>query len=107
MKATDANLTVLEWWKTNEHVYPHLALLAKKYLSCQESSVPSEKVFSLAREIVNEKRCRISANNVVICGHLELHLSLQQISVPIFIPVTGEITNYFSNIVLLTAKFPT
>lgn len=63
------NPTLLEWWKCNELVYPRLAKLARKYLCCQASSVPSERVFSLAGHLVNKKRSRLNASNVdmMIC----------------------------------------
>ncbi|XP_055997965.1 E3 SUMO-protein ligase ZBED1-like [Ostrea edulis] len=59
----DQNLTVLEWWKKNE-IFPRIALIAKKYLCVPASSVSSERVFSLAGEIVNKKPNRLHHSHV-------------------------------------------
>ena len=52
-------LSLLQWWKANEHIYPRLSVLARQYLAIPASSVPSERVFSLAGSIVNKKRSRL------------------------------------------------
>lgn len=61
--------TLLEWWRCNEGAYPRLAKLAKRYLCCPASSVPAERVFSLAGQLVNKKRSRLTDTNVdmMIC----------------------------------------
>ena len=51
--------TLLQWWQANEVFYPRLATLAKKYLAVPASSVPSERVFSLAGIVVDKKRSRL------------------------------------------------
>ena len=56
--------TLLEWWAQNEFLYPRIAVLAKKYLAVPATSVPSERVFSLAGIIVNKKRSRLSPTNI-------------------------------------------
>jgi hypothetical protein len=61
---TDTTLTLLEWWKCNEYLYPRLAKVAKNILAIPASSVPSERVFSLAGNIVNKKRSRLNADNI-------------------------------------------
>ena len=55
---------VLEWWKQKEQVFPILSQLARKYLCVPASSVPSERIFSTAGNIVNPKRARLNAENV-------------------------------------------
>ena len=45
----------LQWWKDRESVFQHLSVLAKKYLGFPSSSVSSERVFSLARNISTKK----------------------------------------------------
>jgi hypothetical protein len=60
----DEELTLLEWWKKYEPFYPNMARLAKKYLAIPASSVPSERVFSVAGTIVNKKRNRLSPKNI-------------------------------------------
>jgi len=64
----------LEWWRTNEPTYPHIAKLAKQYLAVPATakqylavpatSVPSERVFSTAGDIVTASRSSLSADNV-------------------------------------------
>ena len=54
----------LEWWKENVYVYPHLSIVARKYLSCPASSTPSERVFSIAGMTVTKKRASLSPNTV-------------------------------------------
>lgn len=55
----------LMWWKTlGSGRYPHVAQMAKKYLSILGSSVRSERVFSSAGNIVNKKRSALAPSNV-------------------------------------------
>ena len=64
MRDEDANGTLLQWWEKNCFNYPRLAVMAKKFLCCQASSVPSERVFSFTGNLVNKKRCRLSPENI-------------------------------------------
>jgi hypothetical protein len=57
----------LEWWKRNESRFPQLAVLAKKYLSIQATSAPSERIFSKAGRIISTLRTRL---NSAIAGKL-------------------------------------
>ncbi len=52
------------WWqKEGKRKFPHLFSLAMKYLSIPATSVPSERVFSAAGEVISKKRNRIGDNN--------------------------------------------
>ena len=42
----------LEWWRNNEIHYPTLAKLAKRYLCVSATSVPSERIFSIAGLVI-------------------------------------------------------
>lgn len=53
----------LEWWKIEHLRFPHLAQLARKYLCVCGTSVPSERMFSLAGHITNG-RSRLLPENV-------------------------------------------
>lgn len=66
----------LAWWSKREILYPRLSLIAKKYLSMCATSVPSERVFSTAGELVSKKRNRLSSENIekilFLNGNMEL-----------------------------------
>lgn len=51
----------LKWWKENTQTYP---LLSKAYLTVPATSVPSERVFSTAGDIVNAQRSQLLPQNV-------------------------------------------
>ena len=46
----------LQWWLDHGRHFPILSRIAKKYLCIPATSVPSERAFSVAGYIVNEKR---------------------------------------------------
>ena len=54
----------LKWWKLYKHAFPNLALMAQKYLGIVATSVPSERLFSTAGNIVNCKRAALSPEHV-------------------------------------------
>ncbi len=54
----------LSWWRSHETVFPLLAKLAKHYLCIPGTSVPAERVFSTAGDIVTAQRSTLSAEHV-------------------------------------------
>lgn len=54
----------LKWWKKRMLVYPNLSKMARKYLGIVATSVPSERIFSKAGELVSEKRNRLNPEHV-------------------------------------------
>jgi len=58
------NSSPLEWWKVNAYAYPTLAPLAKAYLCIPATSVPSERVFFTAGDIVSAQRSLITPEHV-------------------------------------------
>ena len=49
----DAEGDSLTWWSSHKMNYPHLSVLARKYLCIQATSAASERVFSASGNIVN------------------------------------------------------
>lgn len=52
------------WWKENQNKYPMLCQLARKYLTIPATSVPSERIFSSAGDLVRAKRSCLSSKNI-------------------------------------------
>ena len=51
------------WWRLNKDKYPHITKLARKYLSIQGTSTPSERVMSDMGIILNKKRLAMNDEN--------------------------------------------
>jgi len=51
------------WWANHKLWYPTLAQVAKQYLSATATSVPSERLFSTAGTICDDRRSRITAEH--------------------------------------------
>lgn len=66
----------LEWWKARAAIYPHLAKLAKQYLCIVATSVPSERIFSKAGQLISERRSRLKGKNVQIILFLNYNQDL-------------------------------
>ena len=47
------------WWRQKKAEYPNVAILARKYLAIPATSVPCERVFSTAGNVMTEKRNRL------------------------------------------------
>ena len=54
----------LKWWNVRKRILPNLARLAQKYLGIVATSVPSERLFSTAGNIVSAKRAALLPENV-------------------------------------------
>ncbi|XP_033730986.1 zinc finger BED domain-containing protein 4-like [Pecten maximus] len=54
----------LEWWKSNETELPSMSRLAKRYLGAPATSVPAERVFSTAGDIVTAQRSGLKPSSV-------------------------------------------
>ena len=58
------NQEPLKWWKAREHQLKYLSCVVKQVFCITASSVPSERLFSSAGNLVNEKRSCLSPENV-------------------------------------------
>ena len=54
----------LQWWSTHVSEYPSLSKLARKYLCVCGTSSPSERLFSVAGNIVTAKRSLLKPHKV-------------------------------------------
>ncbi|XP_075884650.1 E3 SUMO-protein ligase ZBED1-like [Nelusetta ayraudi] len=54
----------LQWWYDHSGTYEKLSALARKYLASPATSVPCERLFSLAGHIVQKKRAALLPENV-------------------------------------------
>lgn len=54
----------LLWWKSNKHAFPNLSEIVKQKCCMVATSVPCERLFSKAGNIINERRTRISDKKV-------------------------------------------
>ena len=70
----DHNLNPLEWWRKSEERFPTLADLAKKLLCIPATSVESERIFSVAGNIVTRKRSCLKPENVDMLVFLNKNL---------------------------------
>uniref|UniRef100_A0A1X7SR93 HAT C-terminal dimerisation domain-containing protein n=1 Tax=Amphimedon queenslandica TaxID=400682 RepID=A0A1X7SR93_AMPQE len=65
---------VFEWWRKNQEMFPHLSDIARKLLCIPATSVPSERIFSVAGGIVTKKRTNLKPENVDMLVFLNKNL---------------------------------
>ncbi|GBC48644.2 zinc finger BED domain-containing protein RICESLEEPER 2-like [Rhizophagus irregularis DAOM 181602=DAOM 197198] len=54
----------LNWWKRHKEEFSNLANMAKDYLGIPATSVPSERVFSSAADVVTSDRARLAPETI-------------------------------------------
>ncbi|EFA86126.1 hypothetical protein PPL_00686 [Heterostelium album PN500] len=64
------------FWSQNNHLFPYVAQLARKYMCVPASSVPSESVFSKANYIFSERRQSMLSSTLRDCVLLYCNKSL-------------------------------
>ncbi|CAH0549894.1 unnamed protein product [Brassicogethes aeneus] len=63
-KLSPRNANPFEEWTKIAHLYPHIYKLARVYLPILATSVPSERLFSLAGLIVDDRGSRLSSEHL-------------------------------------------
>jgi len=66
---------VFKFWNVHKTIYPHLSKIAGPYLSLVATSVPSERLFSKAGNIMTNKRNRLKGEklqHLLFLGSLDL-----------------------------------
>ncbi|XP_038155660.1 E3 SUMO-protein ligase ZBED1-like [Cyprinodon tularosa] len=66
----------LDYWRSNKIRFPQLALLARKYLSSPCTSVDSERLFSAAANVIDEKRNRLGCEKAEMLLFVKKNLPL-------------------------------
>ncbi len=64
VKESDMDICPLKWWRTQDHLYPMLANVAKIALCCPGSQIECERVFSLCGLTVSLLRNRMTTDNL-------------------------------------------
>ena len=62
-QAADLDSDPLKWWKNRKLSYPLLIKLIQKWYSMVATSVPAERLFSTAGNIIHEKRSSLLPDN--------------------------------------------
>nr|XP_022910666.1 zinc finger BED domain-containing protein 1-like [Onthophagus taurus] len=65
----------LVWWHQRKHIYPNLFQIMKKRMCVMATSVPCERIFSKAGQIVSEKRERLTTNKIAQVVFLSYNLN--------------------------------
>ena len=64
VKSLPLSTNPLNWWREHEGEYPLLSCQAKRYLGIPGTSVPSERIFSTAGDIVKAQRSALNPEHV-------------------------------------------
>ena len=66
----------LDWWRENQYNFPHLSRAARHLLCIPATSVPSERVFSTAGDVVSAQRAALSPEHVDMLVFLRKNIKL-------------------------------
>jgi len=54
----------LDWWRKSQYRYPYLSKLARAYLGIPASQASCERLFSVGKDIITDKRCSLKPDLV-------------------------------------------
>ncbi|KAM9853513.1 E3 SUMO-protein ligase ZBED1-like [Aulostomus maculatus] len=74
----DVDGNPFKWWEKEEGKFPRLAKVAQRHFCVPGTSVPSERVFSTAGDIVSACRSRLDPDNVDRLVFLQKNLKLEK-----------------------------
>lgn len=60
----DRKTDPLLWWKENQHYYPLMSKLVKQHFNIIGTSVPCERLFSKAGNLITDRRSRLKDKTV-------------------------------------------
>lgn len=60
----ERNGNPLQWWSQRKIYYPRLYQLAMARLCVMATSMPSERIFSKAGQLITDRRCRLAGGKV-------------------------------------------
>jgi len=61
-KVERSQVDPIEWWRTYETRFPNLRRMARDYLAIPATSVPSERCFSIAGNVLTKRRSAMTGN---------------------------------------------
>jgi hypothetical protein len=69
MPAKSSHVAIRQYIKNREHEFPIICQIARNFAAIPATSAPSERVFSLAGNLISKTRTNISSKNVryVLC----------------------------------------
>ena len=76
VKSLPLSTNPLNWWREHEGEYPLLSCQAKRYLCIPGTSVPAERIFSTAGDIVTAQRSALNPEHVDQLIFLNKNLSM-------------------------------
>lgn len=62
------------WWKQHRQMFPYLSKIAQEQLCTLATSVPCERLFSTAGQVLSDRRTRLSSKNVEMILFLNVNV---------------------------------
>lgn len=75
------DFNILQWWNSHKAEFPLLYKVSCKLLATPASSAASERIFSMARNLISEKRSVIGTNSVTVNQIMFLHSNIKKTSI--------------------------